>query len=140
MQCKPVIIWRPVPDGSFFRACVKGDESVFHVQMDVEFSGKPTKKVTHAQLVTCPTAVPSPVLVPINKGDHALFDLVLNITSDPPAGTPVIVDLRIVDKANNVVQVGDGAGGTRPAQCTSQFTKATGTKPIGIVVVAIGVK
>jgi hypothetical protein len=140
MQCKPIIIWRPVPDGSFFRACVKGDESVFNVQMDIESSGKPTKKFTQAQLVKCPTAVPSPALVPINKGDHFLFDLVLNITSDPPADKPVILDLRIVDKNNNIVQVGDGMGGTRPAQCTSQFTKATGTKPVGIVVVAVAVK
>jgi hypothetical protein len=140
MQCKPLIIWRPVPDGSFFRACVKGDEGVFDVQMSVESAGQPTKKLTHAQLVKCPTAVPSPELVPINKGDHFVFDLVLNVTSDPPASKPVIVDLRIVDKDNNVVQVGDGMGGKRPAQCTSQFTKATGTKPVGIVVAAVAVK
>jgi len=139
MQCKPMMIWRPVPDNSFFRACVKGDEGVFDVRMDVECS-QSSRKLTQAQLVKCPTTVPSPELVPINKGDHCTFDLVLNITSDPPAGKPVIVDLRIVDKDNKVVQVGDGMGGTRPAQCTSQFTKATGAKPVGIVVVAVAVK
>jgi hypothetical protein len=135
-----MMIWRPVPDNSFFRACVKGDESVFDVQIDVESSGQPSKKLTQAQLVKCPTAVPSPALVPINKGDHFIFDLVLNITGQPPADKPVIVDLSIVDKDSNVVQVGDGKGGTRPAQCISQFTKATGVKPVGIVVAAIAVK
>ena len=134
MQCKPLMIWRPVPDKSFFQARVTGDETVFDVQMDVERAGQPSTTVPHEELV------PGPAVEPVNAGDHCTFDLLLNITGTPPAGKPVIVDLRIVDGNGNVVQVGDGKGGTRPAQCTSQYTEATGDKPVGIVVVAVAVK
>lgn len=134
MNCKPLMIWRPVPDKSFFQASVKGDESLFDVQMDVEMAGQPSTTIPHEDLV------PGPAVTPINAGDHGAFDLLLNITTKPAAGKPVIVDLRIVDEDDKVVMVGDGKGGKRPAQCASQFTEATGDTPVGIVVVAVAEK
>jgi len=134
MPCKPFIIWRPVPDKSRFQASVKGDDNFFDVQMDVESSSGLSKTIPEDELA------PGPAEVPINAGEHATFDLLLNITSKPQAGKPVIVDLRIVDENDKVVQVGDGHGGTRPAQCASQFVDVTGNKPVGIVVVAVANK
>jgi len=131
MACDPLMIWRPVPDKSFFQASVAGDENVFDVQLDVAFAGKPPQTIPHEMLV------PGPAKIPINAGDHGAFDLLLNITGEPLPGTPVVVDLRIVDAAGKIVQVIDGKGGTVPAQCASQFTQPTGANPVGIVVVAV---
>ena len=131
MACQSLMIWRPVPDKSTFQAKVTGDDNFFDVQMDAVCSGQPPTTIPHDELT------PGPAEVPINAGAHCTFDLLLNITTKPPAGTPVIVDLRIVDGDGKVVQVGDGHGGTRPAQCASQFTEATGEQPVGIVVVAV---
>jgi len=131
MACQPLMIWRPVPDKSFFQASVTGDENVFDVQLDVAFAGKPPQTIPHEMLV------PGPAEIPINTGDHGAVDLLLNITGEPPADMPVIVDLRIVDGNGKVVQVSDGKGGTVPAQCASQFTQPTGENPVGIVVVVV---
>jgi len=134
VQCPPLIIWRPVPDKSLFKASVSGDESVFEVQMDVECASQPSTTLPKEELT------PGPATIPINAGDHCTFDLLLNITGTPPDDKPVIVSLRIVDENDVVVMVSDGAGGTRPAQCASQFTTATGNKPVGIVIVAVADK
>src|SRR5438874_10768260 len=88
MPCQPFIIWRPVPDKSRFQATAKGDDNVFDAQVTVESSSGLSK------------TIPLPAEVPINSGDHAAFDVLLNITSKPPADKPVILDLRIVDKNN----------------------------------------
>lgn len=134
MQCKPLMIWRPIPDKSFFQARVSGDENVFVAQLDVECAGQPSTTLPHEDLV------PGPAVVPINAGGQCTFDLLLTITGTPPEDNPVIVDLRVVDESGNVVSISDGAGGTRPAECSSQFTDATGETPVGIVVVAVAVK
>src|SRR5262245_9661448 len=130
-QCQPLMIWRPVPDKSFFKASVSGDETVFDIQMDVQFAGETPTRVPHEVMV------PGPAVVAIKAGDQCTFDILLNILNAPPDNEPVIVSLRIVDGNNNVVMVSDGAGGTRPAQCASQYTAATGSSPVGIVIVAV---
>ena len=133
MQCQPLMIWRPVPDKSKFKLKVTGDESLFDVQMDIQPAGQPLTTMSHDDIMG------GLAVVPINAGGQCTFDVLLNVLNTPAADKPVVVDIRIVDESNNVVMVSDGAGGTRPAQCASQFTQATGGTAVGIVVVAVAV-
>jgi hypothetical protein len=125
------MIWRPVPDKSIFQVRVTGDTNLFDVQMDASCAGQPPKTFVQADLV------PGPAVVTINAGDHCTFDIVLNVFQKPTAAQPVIIEVRIVDPDGNIVQVDDGNGGKRNAQCASQFTDVTGKQPASIVAVVI---
>jgi hypothetical protein len=131
MACSPLMIWRPVPDKSIFQVRVTGDTNLFDVQMDASCAGQPSKTFDQSDLV------PGPAAVTMNAGDHCTFDIVLNVFQKPTAAQPVIIEVRVVDANGNIVQVADGAGGSRNAQCASQFTEVTGNTPASIVAVVI---
>jgi hypothetical protein len=122
------MIWRPVPNNSTFKPKVTlgdpNDNDVFNISIFVTAG----KTLRHDDIVAgkASSAIPS--------GDHIVFDVVLTIFHKP--AKPIALDLGIFDSTNKVVQVSDGKGGKRDAECNGTFSESFDA-PIMIKVVAL---
>jgi hypothetical protein len=129
MACNPLIIWRPIPPGSRFTPSTTGDASAYNVTVFITRNGQAGLPLRHGQVAS------GQAEVTIAAGEEYVFDVVLTLNQVPTQN--ITLDLRVIDAAGQPVNVADGAGGQRPASCSSAFNDPADS-PILIKVIALG--
>ncbi|HEX9985906.1 MAG TPA: hypothetical protein VGF69_21780 [Thermoanaerobaculia bacterium] len=128
MACNPLIIWRPIPPGSRFTPSTDGDASAYNVTVFITRNGQAELPLRHGQVAS------EQAEVTIAAGEEYVFDVVLTLNQVPAQG--ITLDLRVVGNDKQPVSVADGAGGQRPASCSSSFNDPADS-PILIKVIAL---
>jgi hypothetical protein len=128
MACSPLIIWRPIPAGSRFVPKTGGDDSAYNITVFVTHNGQPATPLRHSEIAAGTAAIE------FVAGDEYVFDVVLAIVHTPAQN--ITLDLSVVDANNQVVNVSDGAGGQRPASCSSSFDDPS-QSPVMVKVIAL---
>ena len=123
MPCDPLLIWRPIPVGSTFKATASGDENKFNVLIAVTLNSQSVPPLRHDDIV------PGPGEIPIQEGDRYVLDIAISVFSTPD--DPITFAMSVVDESGDVVSI-DGI----PLQCDTTMA-AAGSQTIKVIASAV---
>lgn len=114
MACGSFVFWTPVLGGSVIKMKASGGEQgAFIVVAKVGRNGvAQNPPLTHEQII-------AGVEIPVNDGDVIGLNPTIILFDD--VDDPVTLTVQVEDGAGNIIDVSDGAGGTRPASCEWQI-------------------
>ena len=120
MACGSLVRWTAIPVGSRFILETQGDDNLFHATATVALNGAAQPNLEHDAIVGG-TAI---LDIDATKQKWTIEPVVI-LTGN--ASPPIQLFAKVVDASGAPVQVPDGAGGRRPAECDWQTGTTAGS-------------
>jgi hypothetical protein len=118
--CGTAVIWTSVPVGSIFKLQCIGDGNTFDVSALVSMNDDPQPSLEHDDIV------PGPASIEIT-GKKQRWDIAATLIVVSTLTKGILMKAWLEDAGGTIVQVPDGNGGMKPAQCEWTSGKTAGS-------------